>query len=281
MTHRARVSVVTDAVSPDFYFPLWHKYYGTFFGTRNLHVICFGDDGVSFSEWALGSIEHAPVFNNAERARYVSHKVNRLLEVSDIVIRCDVDEFLVPNPKLYNDLRHYIEELKTGHVTSFGYDVLQAANEAGLDLEMPILGAQRRFAYAVDSLCKTSIVSSATHWGGGFHASSKPPLFNELYMFHLKLADLDLQMQIGTSVARHADEKKFHEYHSRTKDVFLTQARQYFSRPPVAGFDAFAMKAFFEDYLHRTKFGNGMYYTEEFKHDRTLLEIPGEFYGKL
>ncbi len=281
MTHRAHVSVVTDAVSPDFYFPLWHNYYSKFFGSANLHVICFGDNGVNFSEWALGSVDQAPAFNNAERARYVSDKVNRLLRVSDIVIRCDVDEFLVPNPKLYNDLGHYIEELKTGHVTSFGYDVLQAPDEAGLDLRAPILGAQRHFAYAVDSLCKTSVVSSPTRWGAGFHASSNPPLFNELYMFHLKLADLDLQMQIGTSVARRADEERFREYHSRTKDVFLSQARQYFSTPPVVGFDAFTMKPFFEAYLQRTKVRNGMYYTEEFKHDRTLLEIPNEFYLKL
>ncbi len=276
-----RVAAVTDAVSSDFYFPLWHRYYGTLFGPQNLHVICFDGDDRSFVNCSLGSIDYVTAFNNVKRAKYVSEKVNRLLDSYDFVIRCDVDEFIIANPLLYRDLNHYIEELSVPNVTTFGYNVIQAENEPNLDLDVGILATQRHYAFAADALCKTAIVSSATQWGAGFHASSHPPQFNELYMFHLKLADLDLQMKIGASVAHVANEKSFYEYHTRAKELFQAQARAYFSRPAEKGYDRFQVRKFFDTYLERINFNNGMYGVDKFHQDQTLLEIPKEFIGKL
>jgi FkbM family methyltransferase len=279
--HLTTVSVLTDAVSSDFYFPLWHKYYGRHFGENNLHVISFGGEERSFSKFALGSLVIAPGYEEFDRAQRVSEKCAALLEESDFVIRCDVDEFIVPDPRHYSDIRHYITELNDSYVTSYGYNVIQAETEPPLDLIGNILTVQRRYAYPMDSLCKTCIVSSPLRWDIGFHNASKPPKFNELYLFHMKLADLSIQAEIGTMIARRASEERLQKYHSTPMDNYREEARRRLARPILKGFDAFAARAYFDAFLKRVAPKNGLFGVTKFDHNAPAAEIPIEFAGYL
>lgn len=283
MSHNTpTVSVLTDTVSADFYFPLWHKYYGDQFGADNLHVISFGGEENSFHDFEFGSLESMPEFNNIDRARHITNKCKELLQISDLVIRCDVDEFLLPDPRKYENLKHYISELQAPYVTAYGYNVFQVEAEPPLDFGKKILTSQRRYAYPIDALCKTCIVSMPLRWDPGFHSASVLPFFDELYLFHMKLADLDLQAELGAAIARRANEQHFQSYHSLPKDVFMKQMRDRLARHPILnGFEAFSSKAYFAAYLNKIVCKNRLFGITEFAHDAATVEIPVEFSGYL
>ncbi|MGO8740682.1 hypothetical protein [Rhodoblastus sp.] len=273
------VSVLTDAVSGDFYFPLWHKYYGQLFGESNLHVISFGGDEHSFSKFELGGLEVAPGYEEFDRAKRVSDKCSELLHHTDLVIRCDVDEFIVPDPRKYGDLKHYISELQLPYVTAYGYNIIQEETDSPLDLQAKILTTQRRYAYPIDALCKTCIVSSPTRWDVGFHNASTPPKFHELYIFHLKLADLAIQAKIGAMVALQASADQLKAYHTTPKEYFQQEAQRRLARSISSGFEAFAARYYFDDYLRRVNYRNGLFGYTGFTHGAATSEIPEEFAG--
>ena len=280
MTSKKRVAVVTDAVSSDFFFPLWHKYYSDNFGSDNLHVICFNPNNENaFVHFPLGNVAYIELFNNSDRAKFISDHVSRLLDDYDYVIRVDVDEFLLPNPNKFPTLRAYIDAIIVPNVTAFGYNVLQSVNDQPLDLSRDIIRGQRKFAVAYDALNKTCVVSSPTTWLPGFHVSSHSPVFSDLYMFHLKLADIDLQLRIGASVAEQSNEEMFKAYHTTPRDVLMARNASYFLFPTVSGFDNFNRREHNDAFIARTKQIDNMFHTGEFAHDRVLLEIPKEFDG--
>jgi hypothetical protein len=115
-----------------------------------------------------------------------------LLDSHDMVVRVDVDEFLVPDPAKFANLYEYLESWSGTHLTAFGFDILQSPEEPVLDLGRPIL-TQRRFGYALTALNKTCVTRVPLKWGRGFHYCSQPPNFGDLFLFHAKRADIALQ----------------------------------------------------------------------------------------
>lgn len=282
MLGNKRVAVVTDAISDQFYFPLWHKYYSTQFGAGNLFVVCFDpESAISRSKWPLGGLEVKSGFNNEERAKYISEIVSGLLRRYDFVIRVDVDEFVVPDPRFYSSLRDYMEATSRPYVTAMGYNVLHGLCESAIDIDQPILYNQRKYAYAYDALYKTCIVSSPTAWLPGFHVCNYSPKFGGLFLFHLKLADIDMQVEIGRSVANVADESQFREYHQTARDVLVARNREFFEYHKFSGFPEFVRSTYNNEFLSKINAANGMFWTGSFLPDYNLLEIPQEFAGML
>ena len=208
-----RVAVVTDAVSSDFYFPLWHRYYAGQFGADNLYVITLETEAASFRRFTLGGLVPTGSYNNRFRIDVVNQLVNDLLANHDVVIRVDTDEMLVADPRRYGTLREYVASLTQSHVTAYGFNVIPDRNQSPLDLDRPVLFHQRNIAYPYDALCKTCITVKSIRWAPGFHFCSEMPLFDHLFLFHLKLADIDLQVKIGSKTASYSDEAMFIEYH--------------------------------------------------------------------
>lgn len=189
-----KVAVVTDSLSADFYFPKWHDYYGRLFGHSALHVATLAGSEGLFSAFPLAEVRtiHAS-YDDSDRLTFITSYVEELLETHDVVVRVDTDEFLVAEPRLYHDLRDYVDRLDQPYVTARGFDVFQKSEEPPLDLRRPILGEQRGFAFGLSALCKTAITSVPLTWDRGFHMTSTPPVFHHLYLFHMKRADIDLQ----------------------------------------------------------------------------------------
>jgi hypothetical protein len=129
-------------------------------------------------------------YNNALRARVIADLIVVLLNNYDVVLRCDVDEFLIPDLARYKNLVDYIEKNECAYVTARGVDVIERADDPPLDADLPVLGVQRRYGLRSASLNKTCLTTVPIRWAAGFHAANVVPRFSDLYLFHLKFADL-------------------------------------------------------------------------------------------
>ena len=193
-----KIAAITDTTSSQFYFRLWKDYYGKQFGLENLFVVTSLSSMDEFRSLPLGGVWHVTHdYDDAARSRTMSAAVALLLTSYNYVIRVDVDEFLVPNPRRYSSLRDYVDDLSRSYVTARGFNIYQAPGEAPLELDKPILVSQRRMARAETALNKTCITSIALEWGLGMHFASVYPSLGDLFLFHLKRADVEMLVSWG------------------------------------------------------------------------------------
>lgn len=92
----------------------------------------------------------------------------RLLKEFDAIIVTDVDEFVIPDPQKFKNLRDYIEEMKSDYVYCTGFDVLHTVGEGSIDWEKPIL-AQRHYWRQVIRNFKIRITKIPLQWEAGEH----------------------------------------------------------------------------------------------------------------
>jgi hypothetical protein len=279
MGDKRRVAVITDTVSAGFYFPLWHKYYSSHVGADNIFVVSYGASLNEFENYTLGGLWRIRTFNNKVRCESIASLCSLLLSEYDYVIRVDTDEFIVPDPKLYASLAEYIQQLQRPYVTASGYNVIAQPDQKSLIMNVPVL-SQRRSCYPYDALNKTCVLGVPVRWAPGFHFASVYPEFDGLSLFHLKYADIDMQLAIGAAVAGQSDEALFQDYHrtSRDKLVAMINSIQGFERG--AGWDQFDRPKYRAKFLdgvqYITGYG-GVYHGSPFGPERILLEIPNEF----
>lgn len=195
-----KIAAVTMQYNETYYLPRWVSYYGSEFGRDNLFVID-NDSDADFGT-ALDGVSRIryrrTAFSDMERARFVSHFVASLLELYDTVVFTDCDEFVCPDARTQRSLRAWIEANDFEHVTCVGMNVVpDLATEDAVLGAGPILG-QRRRARLISPMFKPSVVRKPVRWGGGFHHVNRPPNFQGLFLFHMKMAD------VGQLLARQA-----------------------------------------------------------------------------
>ena len=188
---RKHVAVLTDATSPGEYFPHWLRYYAGQFGPENLYVVTYKDLGPLFDPMQIGGLLELDCdYSNDVRRTILTQLTEEMLKKYDVVVRCDADEFLIANPLLFGSLSAYVDALDVAHVTAFGMDVFQDIDEPALNMDGRPLLAQRRYCVAATSLCKTAIVTKPVAWSIGFHFSDAPPNLGDLFLLHMKFADV-------------------------------------------------------------------------------------------
>jgi len=238
----------------------------------------------AFDSFELGGIWESEQFNNEQRVALISGLISCLLQQYDYVVRVDTDEFLVPDPRFYSGLSHYLGTLKTCFVTGQGYDLVQGQREVGLDLTKPILVRQRAFAYPFNALNKTCILGISVTWAPGFHFASVHPRFDHLYLFHFKKADIDIQLAIGEAVALHGKDDLLRGYHLTPREALLASAQSAFQFPRVEGWDEFVRKDYQTQFLQQieyTKNYGGVYHGGPFRPESVLVTLPQGFDGLL
>lgn len=186
-----RVAVITDATASGYLFPHWHRYYAAQFGAENLHVVTYAGLGPAFADVRLGSLEELPfLYDDGLRPGHIAARVAALLQTHDVVLRCDVDEFLIPDPRRHASLAAYVEGLALPYVTARGVDLVEMPDDPPLILDgRPLLG-QRHWGVRTASLNKTALTTVPLAWGPGFHAANVRPVFDYLYLIHTKFADV-------------------------------------------------------------------------------------------
>ena len=191
-----RIAVLTDATSAGFWFPKWHQYYASEFGAAALHVVTYRGYRGDFRDFDLGAVWDVPrPYDDRIRAQLLSNLARALLVTHDVVVRCDVDEFLIPDLRQYESLKDYLIRCDKPYVSAYGVDVFEREGDAPLDMSAPILVSQRRHGIINTSLHKTAIVTEPMDWSPGFHASNVIPSFDSLYLFHMKFSDVERRAQ--------------------------------------------------------------------------------------
>lgn len=280
---KAKVAVLTQSLSSGFYFPVWYSYYSKHCGAENLFVVTQGVTASEFAGFDLGGIIRLPdlAFDEGQRVRFMSKQVAGLLEHYETVITVDSDEILVPDPSLGVDLRDFVNGCVFPYVTSIGIEVFQMPNEPPLNVRDPILLHQRSVAYLNSSLCKTSVTRVNVQWGVGYHYCSLYPAFNNLYLFHLKRADKELQLGWMKHMSRrNISTEQMRTYFAPELERIEASIAAISKRPFSEDDGVLSRKPFFEKFLNKIKYDtrDGIYRGEHFA-DTHLLKIPDDFRG--
>lgn len=279
---RRAVAVITDATSSGFFFRNWHAYYGRCFGAANLFVVTYQGLCGEFRDIELGGVWETPHrYNDALRARLVTSLVATLLTTHNVVVRCDVDEFLLPDLRKHAGLADYIAQLDLPYVTARGIDLVEEPADPALDYARPVIGQQRRSGIRSAALNKTCITSVPLTWSEGFHATDVPPQMDELFLFHMKFADIKGRMawfnHMSEAVAHAGAEGR---YFSLPLQSMLQHQAWLLRRPRVDGWFGLTGDGFDERFLETVVRNprNGIY-AGTFLNGDVLFDCPPCFAG--
>ncbi len=175
--------------------PRWVDYYGEQVGVDSLLVL---DDNS-----ADGSTTDLPCTTyrlppgpwkkgwGKSRERIVNGFARGLIACTDVVIYCDVDELLVPDPAKYSGLMDYLTTHAGDIVAPLALEVLHNDRlEGPLAQGRPLLD-QRRFVKWSTAMCKPLVKRVPTAWEFAFHGIREPfAIDRDLWLLHLKYADV-------------------------------------------------------------------------------------------
>jgi hypothetical protein len=172
--------------------PLWLAHYSRQVGRENCFIV---DDGSSDGSTAgLGSFNvirfpRCPYDPSAQSA-FNSTFCSSLLRYYDYVLYTDVDEFVVPDPKVADTISNYCRRPLPPVVSMIGLNIVHLpGEEPAWDAERPLL-AQRRFVQFTSSMCKPTLIRQPVIWPPGSHSANARTIFDHLYLFHAKNFDL-------------------------------------------------------------------------------------------
>lgn len=120
----------------------------------------------------------------------------KLLENHRWVLFCDIDEFIVADPKKYKDLKDLMRKTRKKWVPCEAFDVVKWGDEKQIDYTQSYL-VQREFWVKSPSYNKIILSKVPLEWNDGCHQIAGVPsvvstAFTDtgLYLIHLKHADL-------------------------------------------------------------------------------------------
>lgn len=196
-----RIAAITMARNDEFFLSRWIKYYGDQIGYENLYIYLDGTDQVIPKNAGAAHITKLPHtdMSRADGDKYriglMSKLANKLLTEYDIVIGCDCDEFLVPDPDTKMGLAEYLSNNKFDTtISGIGLDVGQHMNlEQTLDTTKPFLD-QRSFALLSTRYTKPVVINKPVSWGSGFHRIKNHNFHidKNLYLLHFGAVDMDM-----------------------------------------------------------------------------------------
>lgn len=202
------IAVMTMVRNESAGLPRWVDYYGSQVGPQNLIVIDDrSDDGSTGNLDA--TVLHLPVRATGRQAHRrtagasydppafrktgLANKLAvALLEVFEAVVFTDVDEFIVPDPRLYRDLRDFLEKKPDLDVVApIGLNLTHVpSREPPLRHDAPML-AQRRFVKFMPNMCKPAIKRVPARWTAGTHGcEASYEIQHDLFLIHTKFADV-------------------------------------------------------------------------------------------
>lgn len=196
-----------------FFLERWVDYYGGQFGRSALYIVNHGGNP-RVAEIAQGCnvITIPDVFNekfDMMRWRMLSNFANGLRSYYNFVVVGDVDEFVVPDPKLGVDLVGFLER-RRGKVTitPVGLEVVHHPDHEPEEIgDGPMIGP-RKFVRFSTAYSKPCIITHDTRISRGGHYTKDPDLklFKNLYLFHMRYVDAALYRDTLNRRASRVDE---------------------------------------------------------------------------
>jgi hypothetical protein len=288
-----KIAVVSDAVSPDFIFRYWHRYYSGLFGAKNIFIITYNGLSPLFRDFEFGGIIELPTaYDDQLRRDVIGRFVSTLLPCYETVIRVDTDEFLVVDPRVSPSLREFIENnMDVPYLTARGFDVIQLLDEPALPEvpDFPIL-RDRAFAYPNTALNKTCIVKTDMVWSSGFHWASVFPKFGPLFMLHLKRLDIGWQVNWFSRMSDNIKDNptapnSLKDYYKPDQQKIIDYHKGVYNRQKLSGIECWYRDQLVTDYIEKIKLVQNTdklghkirIYSGQYGHEHVLCEIPTEW----
>jgi hypothetical protein len=190
------LAVFTRIYNEQIMFPLWQKHYGEMVGYDNIFVYDHGSE-IEYDVLTPNYIkEDRTAYCDIERVKILERIQNELLKIYKFVIYADCDEFILPRPTKYRDIRAFIQAHDASAYRCVGIDVMPTREQtAPVDWREPVL-RQRPYGALRTWSCKTLLSSIPLHWQVGLHQCAPDlPINPDLWLFHLKHADLNNLLQ--------------------------------------------------------------------------------------
>ena len=187
-----RVAAVTMSYNEPDWAPVWARHYAAELGAANCFIIDHGSDDRSLDGIAGVNVIRIPRSpqDDDRRARALSLFCASLLQWYDAVIHTDIDEILLADPSRHLGLRACCAADPRPVVTAVGLDLIHRP-----DVERPLSRAlpglrQRRSVRFASAMCKPVLIRTPVDWAPGFHSVPAAPAFGDLFLIHLRYADL-------------------------------------------------------------------------------------------
>lgn len=237
---KKRIAAVTMAYNEKYKLPRWIRHYAAQVnGPRNCFIVDHGTDDGSTENIGPVNILRLPreagAGSQTWRADMISKFCSSLLEEYDYVLYCDADELIVADPSRFRTLYEYVSVTPSPSTGTIGFDVLHdAASEP--DLDDRFIFEQRSRLQFVASMCKPVLATQPVSWIKGFHCASFKPVFGDLYLFHLRYADLREgldRLKITSSLARPENVNVAVDHWKITPDTYVGWVASWSKMPVV------------------------------------------------
>lgn len=218
--HLPRVAAVTMAYNEAFFLPIWVRHHAREVGAANTYVLDHGSTDGSTAGLPCRVVPvPRGVLDEPARAALVSQFCAGLLGEYDAVLHSDADELVLADPRHHASVSAYAGLMPADVVTAVGLDLHHLPGaEPALDPARP-LGAQRRWVRFAASMCKPALIRRPVAWAPGFHCADAPLVLDQLWLFHLRYADLDAGLaRLARTRATVVADEAAHR-HQRVPDV--------------------------------------------------------------
>jgi hypothetical protein len=192
-----KIAAITMVYNEKEYVPIWLRHYGKHVGIENCFIVDHGSSDGSTANLGACNVVRIP------RSPYEPHKqsafnstfCSSLLNWYDWIIYSDVDEIVLPDPRISSSLVEYCRRPLPDVITAIGLNVQHRPDaEPALDLGRPVT-TQRAFVFGCSPMCKPLLTRRPIVWSPGSHSADAPMVFDHLYMFHLRWFDLPIGLQ--------------------------------------------------------------------------------------
>jgi hypothetical protein len=184
-----KVFALTFAYNETFFLRRWAEYYGNQLGFENLFVVDHGSSDLSTLGLGATNILRVPrsPYDEIKRVDAATFLHRGLLNYFDAGFVMDADEFVIADPAKYKNLAEFAANAKADALACIGLELYQVRSLEGEFIEsLPIL-FQRRHVVFDSWMCKRSFGRIPMQFGGGFHTSNQPVVFDpDLYLIHAK-----------------------------------------------------------------------------------------------
>jgi hypothetical protein len=242
-----KVAVISLFYREYFFTNLWQKYYGDLFGFENLYAIGDIESDTSFKLFnsKVNFINYKAKYHAdvGEHVQVILNIQKQLLEKYNVVIFAEADQYFIPDPKKYKDLKDYLFKNTQDYIKVSGWNVFQEINtETNYDYSKNILSQRKYWFKDPGQEDKMVIIRKPVDWySAGFHTNS-PDVERDpdLYNIHLHLFDFNI---CNTRRAVMTENKNWHPasgpnpgqcaHHVFLQDEKLKQ--EWFDRPMQYG----------------------------------------------
>jgi len=190
-----KVAALTHARKEPFFLERWVRHYGALFGRENLYIVKDGDDWeVTGAEGVAIEQVSFPRGRKTNDEAFSAHQADRiagLLARYDLVVRTDVDEFLVADTAAGGWDKAIADALSWGYAYSVGIDMVHhQEGEAAHDPAQPILG-QRRHGMILPYYTKPHLIARPVRFSSACHSieGATVRITPGVVMFHMALFD--------------------------------------------------------------------------------------------